>query len=107
MAAVAPVLVLFGIGWSTATAQTRPKSIDLRSQQTPLRNQGARTTRTTFAAVAALEAAYIREGIGSFDLSEQFLNHMGNTRERIRYATDGVRSLDGAFSVHPTKGGGT
>jgi hypothetical protein len=28
-------------------------------------------------------------------------------RERIRHATDGVRSLDGAFSMHPSKGGGT
>nr|HMN28770.1 M12 family metallopeptidase [Caldilineaceae bacterium] len=61
--------------------------VDLREFQTPglpsrvagssLRNQGGRGTCITFAAIAALEAAYKRQGYGSFDLSEEFINYMG------------------------------
>jgi len=56
-------------------AQTR---VDLRSRQTSLKDQGpTRSTCITFAAVAALEAAYKRAGRGEIDLSEEFLNYLG------------------------------
>lgn len=51
--------------------------VDLRPQQTAIRNQGNRGTCITFAAVAALEAAYKRIGYGDLDLSEEFLGYMG------------------------------
>jgi hypothetical protein len=50
---------------------------DLSRFQTGIRNQGGRTTCITFAALAAVEAAYKRAGYGDLDLSEQFLNHFG------------------------------
>lgn len=55
-------------------AQTR---VDLRSRQTPLKDQGGRTTCITFSAIAAMEAAYKRAGYGNLDLSEEFTNYMG------------------------------
>ncbi len=57
-----------------ASAQSR---VDLRSRQTPLKDQGSRTTCITFSALAALEAAYKRAGYGNLDLSEEFANYMG------------------------------
>jgi hypothetical protein len=51
------------------------KRVDLRSKQTPLKNQGGRTTCISFAAIAAIEAAYKRAGYGDLDLSEEFLNY--------------------------------
>ncbi len=65
--------------WHEPTPKPVPnaKRIDLRSKQTPIRNQGGRTTCITFAALAGLEAAYLREGYGALDLSEEFLNHSG------------------------------
>lgn len=56
-----------------------PLSVDLRPNQTAIRNQGGRTTCITFAAAAAMEAAYKRAGYGDLDFSEQFINHMGKT----------------------------
>ncbi|MBC9794743.1 C1 family peptidase [Sinomicrobium weinanense] len=50
--------------------------VDLRPQQTPIRNQGGRTSCQTFAAVAALEASFKRLGYGDKDLSEEFVNYM-------------------------------
>jgi len=49
--------------------------VDLRPQQSPLRDQGARGTCTVFSTMAALEAAYRRAGYDEVDLSEQFYNH--------------------------------
>lgn len=48
--------------------------VDLRPQQSSLKNQGQRTTCIVFAAMAAVEAAYIRLGYGELDLSEEFIN---------------------------------
>jgi len=61
----------------TSAVQALPTRVDLRSQQTALRNQGDRNTCQTFGATAALEAAYKRAGFGDLNLSEQFLNHVG------------------------------
>ncbi|MDQ7858555.1 MAG: C1 family peptidase [Armatimonadota bacterium] len=62
---------------ATVPVRTFPARVDLTAQQTPLKNQGNRNTCITFAAIAAMEAAYRRAGYGALDLSEEFLNHMG------------------------------
>tara|TARA_R110002096_G_scaffold427476_2_gene638200 strand:+ start:222 stop:2294 length:2073 start_codon:yes stop_codon:yes gene_type:complete len=49
--------------------------VDLTPWQTPLRDQGSRTTCITFSAVAAVEARYRRLG-QTIDLSEEFVNYM-------------------------------
>ncbi len=54
-------------------AQTR---VDLHPFQTPLKNQGARSTCIAFSATAALEARYKRLGT-ELDLSEEFVNYIG------------------------------
>ncbi|MTI22633.1 hypothetical protein E1176_16495 [Fulvivirga sp. RKSG066] len=48
--------------------------VDLRPQQSSLKSQGGRGTCIVFAGVAALEAAYIRQGMGEKNLSEEFMN---------------------------------
>lgn len=55
----------------------QPASIDLRPEQTRLKAQGSRSTCITFAAMAAMEAAYKRAGYGDLNLSEEFTNHIG------------------------------
>ncbi len=60
-----------------AGAPVRPAHVTLASAQTPLKRQGARGTCTAFGAVAALEAAYRRRGLGELDLSEEFLAYFG------------------------------
>ncbi|MFN9645238.1 MAG: hypothetical protein ACK6BG_09025 [Cyanobacteriota bacterium] len=92
------------LGVLIQSAQAAPSRIDLRSQQTPLRDQGSRNTCITFSVVAALEAAYQRAGYGSIDLSEQFLNHMGkmswlhaNWDEILAGGRDAAESQVGAF----------
>src|SRR5262245_42158491 len=65
-------------GMTPALARvTRPAYVDLSANQTPIKNQGHRPTCITFAALAALEAAYNRAGYGNLDFSEEFLNHFG------------------------------
>src|SRR6266496_3001382 len=54
-------------------AQGRPLMVNLAPYQTPIKNQGSRTTCITFASIAGLEAAYKHAGYGDLDLSEQFL----------------------------------
>lgn len=49
-----------------------PNLVDLRANQTPLKNQGGRGTCTYFGATAALEAAYKKAGHGTVNLSEEF-----------------------------------
>jgi hypothetical protein len=72
------LLSVLSAGLMPATAfAARPPYVDLSAYQTPLRNQGGRGTCITFAALAALEAAYYRAGYGKLDLSEEFLNHFG------------------------------
>lgn len=65
---LSPVLCLPLAFLSPAHAQDR---VDLTSWQTPLKNQGNRTTCISFAAMAALEARYRRTGL-TLDLSEEF-----------------------------------
>ena len=71
-----------GLGLATVAlaaplqAQT-PTSFNLIADQTPIKNQGNRTTCITFAALAALEAAYARAGYRNLDLSEEFQNYVG------------------------------
>jgi papain like protease len=60
------------VGDSLAPTSSR---VDLRAKQTSLKNQGGRGTCITFAAIAALEAAYKRAGYGDLNLSEEFANH--------------------------------
>jgi hypothetical protein len=52
-----------------------PSFIDLRENQTPIRNQSRRTC-TTFCSIAALEAAYKRAGYDDINLSEGFFIYM-------------------------------
>jgi hypothetical protein len=60
----------------TGTAGALPMRIDLRGNQTSIKNQGSRGTCVAFATVAALEAAYQRERSLTIDLSEQYANHI-------------------------------
>ncbi|MBL6446834.1 C1 family peptidase [Fulvivirga sp. 29W222] len=53
---------------------TSENFVDLRPQQSSLKDQGNRTTCIVFAGVAATEAAYKRIGYGEVDLSEEFIN---------------------------------
>lgn len=59
---------------------TLPPRFTLAADQTAIRNQGYRGTCQTFAAVAAVEAAYKRAGYGDLDLSEQFASHITRTQ---------------------------
>jgi Papain family cysteine protease len=72
--------------------------------QTSIRDQGGRTTCITFAALAAVEAAYKRAGYGNLDLSEQFLNHFGKMfwlhpywDQTLALGEDGRESQVGVF----------
>lgn len=85
-------------------AAALPNFVDLRPQQTAIRDQGGRTTCITFAALAALEAAYKRAGYGDLDLSEQFTNHVGKTfwlhaqwPEIVALGEDGAEGQVGAY----------
>ncbi|MCX7849493.1 C1 family peptidase [Thermus sp.] len=51
-----------------------PPSVDLRANQTPIRNQNPRGTCTSFAIAALLEAAYKRLHGLELDLSEEWIN---------------------------------
>ncbi|MFO7546202.1 MAG: C1 family peptidase, partial [Trueperaceae bacterium] len=53
-----------------------PPSVDLRANQTAIRNQGGRNTCVAFATVAGIEAAYQRLAGMTLDLSEQYANHI-------------------------------
>jgi hypothetical protein len=69
-------VALIVLGVLPPAAAARPAYVDLAPFQTPIRNQGQQGTCSTFATVAALEAAYNRAGYGKLDLSEEFLNHV-------------------------------
>jgi Papain family cysteine protease len=103
-AMVAYQLVVAQVGVVQVRPPGRPSAVDLSRFQTPVKNQGGRTTCITFAALAALEAAYNRAGYGSINLSEQFLNHIGKTfwlhpqwREIEAKGPDGGETQVGAF----------
>jgi len=76
MKAILPILTLSCLLAPTAPSLHAQTRVDLTAWQTPLRNQGGRTTCIVFAAVAAVEARYKRLG-QSRDLSEEFVNYMG------------------------------
>ena len=54
-----------------------PASVDLRSQQTPVKAQGSRGNCFIFATVAAMEAEYLRQGFGALDLAEHYSDYVG------------------------------
>ena len=61
-------------------AQGRPAFVDLRDQQTPIRNQGGRGTCFVHSVtVAAMEAALKRAGYGDLDLSEDAFTYFIKT----------------------------
>ncbi len=81
-----------------------PNYVNLARNQTPIRDQGARNTCITFAAIGGLEAAYKRSGYGDLNLSEQFLNYMGKTfwldfswSDIVARGNDGKEAQVGAF----------
>lgn len=93
---------LSGTGAAFATV---PDHVDLSADQTPLKSQGGRTTCITFGALAALEAALGRAGLGRLNLSEQFLNHVGKMtwlhpkwNEVVAKGEDGPEGQVGAFA---------
>jgi hypothetical protein len=54
---------------------TSENFVDLRPQQSALKDQGGRSTCIVFSAVAAVEANYKKLGYGELDLSEEFINY--------------------------------
>ncbi|MBD2232502.1 RICIN domain-containing protein [Phormidium tenue] len=58
-------------------AIVQPNCVDLRPNQTAIKDQGARGSCTYFGATAALEAAYKKAGYGDVNLSEEFWSIMG------------------------------
>src|SRR5438105_985700 len=76
--AVLAILVLLGAVTAQAVAQPLPERVDLRPQQTPLRDQGRRATCIAHSSLAALEAAYRRAGYGDVRLSVEFAMYMSN-----------------------------
>ncbi len=56
-------------------ALVRPKVVDWRKFQTPIRNQMNRNTCSGFAKIAAIEARYMRDFDQNLDLSEQYFWH--------------------------------
>ena len=88
------------------TAQpARPNYVYLGKNQTPIKDQGSRGTCITFAAIAALEAAYKKAGYSEVILSEEFLNYLGKTfwlhpkwNEVLARGNDGSETQVAAFS---------
>jgi len=72
-------LVLSIVLGMDARAQGRPDFVDLRDQQTPIRNQGGRGTCFVHSTTAALEAALKRAGYGDLDLSEDAFTYFIKT----------------------------
>ena len=73
----APILVFLLLGASLTIARERPLRIDLRQWQTPVRNQGGQGSCFIHANVAAMEAAYKRQGYGDLNLAEEFSYYLG------------------------------
>jgi hypothetical protein len=92
-----PAMVVDGPDLGTiehTLAGRRPLSVDHRQWQTDFRvSQGARGTCWAFAGAAALEAAYMRQGI-RVKLSEHYLFHLSKAHENQR-AGPGIHSLIG------------
>jgi hypothetical protein len=71
------VLLVAGLA-GPAAAVPVPERVDLRSWQTPLRDQGPRATCIVHSSLAALEAAYKRAGYGDVRLSVEFAMYLGD-----------------------------
>jgi C1A family cysteine protease len=78
MRAALAALVVLGMVAAAAGAPQLPERVDLRPQQTPLRDQGSRATCIAHSSLAALEAAYRRAGYGDTRLSVEFAMYMTN-----------------------------
>jgi hypothetical protein len=76
--ALAALLLLMGLRAQAIAAPGLPARVDLRSGQTPLRNQGPRATCIVHSSLAALEAAYNRAGYGDVRLSVEFAMYVGD-----------------------------
>lgn len=77
MKSVLPTWLLIAFWIPLLQAQDRPARVDLRQWQTPVRNQGAQGSCFIHANVAAMEAAYKRQGYGDLNLAEEFSYYMG------------------------------
>lgn len=63
---------------------------------TPIKNQGSHNTCWTFSAMAVMESALIKNGYGTYDLSEEHLDSWATTRSD---GTGWIRDLnDGGYS---------
>lgn len=78
-----------------------PAAVDLSGNQTDVRHQGSRDTCTTFAAVAAVEAAIHRKYGLRLDLSEQY----AHLAQRMKWLAAGI-AWPMAETLMTTNGGG-
>lgn len=86
----------------------RPTRVSLAAQQTPLRSQGARGTCSAFGAVAGLEAALKRKGLGEWDLSEEFLAYAGKLMWiDVQWTRVARRGTDVPENMHAASTGST
>ena len=98
-------------GSALPPASSLPPAFTLAAYQTNIRSQGRRDTCQTFAAVAAMEAAYARLGYPGLDLSEQYASHLMRTvhlhktpgaTADVHETTLGTRGGWGASTVYGT-----
>jgi hypothetical protein len=68
--------VLAAFSAAFAAEAQRPAYVDLRPHQTPVKAQGARGNCFIHGTVAAMEAAYKRQGHGDLDLAEHFSDYV-------------------------------
>ncbi len=88
------ILAFLLMGSTLSIAQERPQRVDLRQWQTPVRNQGSQGSCFIHANVAAMEAAYKRQGYGDLNLAEEFSYYMGPLLwlKTKAYSTEGYRT---------------
>ncbi len=71
-----------------------PAMVDLRPDQTPVRNQGERGNCFIHATVAAMEAALNRQGHTNLDLAEEFSDYVGSLLYLEINTFDGTHRLN-------------
>jgi len=80
-----------------------PPSVDLRSKQSPIRDQGDLGSCTSFAICALLEYQHMQQKPGtSFDFSELFVYYLERAREHTLDYDSGAYIRDGMKAVHAT-----
>ena len=92
------------------SAIIRPGLVDLRLNQTPLKNQAIGMERgscTYFANLAALEAAYKKRGYGELNLSEEFFSIMSKVMYLEPYWSTLTGSNVRENQMGSTQGGGS